>query len=332
MAHVRITADSDIPLVGSLYFGIIDRGTSLLQVRPSCGCNLNCPFCSVDAGPCSTTRATSYEVDLEYLLSAVEEIAPFKGTGVECHIDSPGEPLMYPRLPELVAALKNIDAVSIVSLQTNGTLLDEKKIAALAKAGLDRVNLSLHALEPALARQLAGVDWYDIDKVCGAAKAVVASSMDLLIAPVFMPGINDAEIPKLIGFAQECGAGKRFPPLGIQKFERYKYGRTPKGVKVQELVAVFQPEHQGVGEIVRPAPPPRCRAGLWYRAAALAPAGIYQRRESDGRDKGSGWIHGEQLGVARNRVVSVFGCDKESGQVRVKIVAAKNNIYVGVPV
>ena len=51
MAHVRITADSDIPLVGSLYFGIIDRGTSLLQVRPSCGCNLNCPFCSVDAGP-----------------------------------------------------------------------------------------------------------------------------------------------------------------------------------------------------------------------------------------------------------------------------------------
>ncbi len=123
MTHVRITADSGIPLVGSLYFGIIDRGTSLLQVRPSCGCNLNCPFCSVDAGPCSVTRATSYEVELEYLLSAVEEIAPFKGPGVECHIDSPGEPLMYSRLPELVAALKALDSVAVVSLQTNGTLL-----------------------------------------------------------------------------------------------------------------------------------------------------------------------------------------------------------------
>ena len=106
MAHVRITAESGIPLVGSLYFGIIDRGTSLLQVRPSCGCNLNCPFCSVDAGPCSKTRATSYEVDLEYLLSAVEEIAPFKGAGVECHIDSPGEPLMYSRLPDRCGAQK----------------------------------------------------------------------------------------------------------------------------------------------------------------------------------------------------------------------------------
>lgn len=332
MPHVRITAESDIPLVGSLYFGVIDRGTSLLQVRPSCGCNLNCPFCSVDAGPASKTRAASYEVELEYLLSAVEEIAPFKGTGVECHIDSPGEPLMYARLPELVAALKAIDAVSVVSLQTNGTLLDEKKIAALAAAGLDRVNLSLHALDPALAQELAGVDWFDIGKVTDAARAVAQSSMDLLIAPVYMPGINDAEIPELIAFARECGAGKKFPPLGIQKFERYKYGRTPKGVKVQSWWQFF---NRSIKE--------------WEKASGLS------LRLDPGRDFGTvrrpslplvfkkgekatveirapGWIHGEQLGVARNRVVSVFGCDKTAGQVRVKIVAAKNNIYVGVPV
>jgi hypothetical protein len=332
MPHVRITAGSDIPLVGSLYFGVIDRGTSLLQVRPSCGCNLNCPFCSVDAGPASKTRATSYEVELEYLLTAVEEIAPFKGTGVECHIDSPGEPLMYARLPDLVAALKAIDAVSTVSLQTNGTLLEEKKIEALASAGLDRVNLSLHALDPALARELAGVDWFDIGKVTDAARAVAQSSMDLLIAPVYMPGINDAEIPKLIQFARECGAGKRFPPLGIQKFERYKYGRTPKGVKVQSWWQFFNrsikewekasglslrldPERD-FGTVRRPFLP------LVFRKGEKATVEI----------KAPGWIHGEQLGIARNRVVSVFGCDKTSGQVRVKIVATKNNIYVGVPV
>ena len=97
-----------------------------MQVRPSCGCNLNCPFCSVDAGPESKTRATSYEVEMEYLLGAVQEIARFKGHGVECHIDSPGEPLMYRRLPELVAALREIEEVTAISLQTNGTLLDDK--------------------------------------------------------------------------------------------------------------------------------------------------------------------------------------------------------------
>src|SRR5512138_3394140 len=105
MVHLRVTEASGIPLMGSLYFGVIDRGTSLLQVRPGCGCNLNCPFCSVDAGPESTTRATSYEVEPGYLLEAVEEIARFKGPGVECHIDSPGEPLLYRKMPELVSAL-----------------------------------------------------------------------------------------------------------------------------------------------------------------------------------------------------------------------------------
>jgi uncharacterized Fe-S cluster-containing radical SAM superfamily enzyme len=38
------------------------------------------------------------------------------------------------------------------------------------------------------------------------------------------------------------------------------------------------------------------------------------------------------LGVARDRVVSVYNSPKKSGHVRVKIVAVKHNIYVGVPV
>ncbi|MHA1213282.1 MAG: hypothetical protein ACTSSH_12600 [Candidatus Heimdallarchaeota archaeon] len=33
-----------IPLIGSMYFGVIDRGTSLLQLRTLTGCPLNCPM------------------------------------------------------------------------------------------------------------------------------------------------------------------------------------------------------------------------------------------------------------------------------------------------
>jgi uncharacterized Fe-S cluster-containing radical SAM superfamily enzyme len=332
MTHFRITRDSEIPLVGSLYFGIIDRGTSLLQVRPSCGCNLNCPFCSVDAGPESTTRATSYEVEMEYLAEAVREIARFKGAGVECHIDSPGEPVMYSLLPELIAVLRMIDEVSVISLQTNGTLLNESKIRALESAGLDRINLSLHALDPAIAQVLAGTDRYDIGKLTNAAKAVVKSRIDLLIAPVYLPGINDAEIPKLIRFAQEIGAGKRFPPLGIQKFEHYRYGRSPKGVKAQSWWQFFN----------RSIRPWEKEFGIPLRLDPVRDFGTVRRPFiplvfSKGEKvtveiRAPGWIHGEMLGVARNRVVSVYNCPKESGQVRVKIVATKHNIYVGVPI
>lgn len=332
MAHIRITRESDIPLVGSLYFGVIDRGTSLLQVRPSCGCNISCPFCSVDAGPDSTTRASSYEVELEYLLEAVDEIARFKGPGVECHIDSPGEPLMYHDLPRLVAAMKAIDEVKTVSLQTNGTLLDAKKIADLEKAGLDRVNLSIHALDPALAKELAGVDWFDIGKVMDTARAVAAGQMDLLIAPVYIPGINDAEIPKLIRFAQEIGAGKRFPPLGIQKFEHYRYGRSPKGVKAQSWWQFF---NRSIKEWEKEAKIP-LRLDLdkdfGNERRQFVPLTMKKGEKVTVEIKAPGWIHGEMLGVANNRVVSVYNCPKQSGQLRVKIVSTKHNIYTAMAI
>jgi uncharacterized Fe-S cluster-containing radical SAM superfamily enzyme len=332
MTHVKITRKSEIPLLGSVYFGIIDRGTNLLQVRPSCGCNLNCPFCSVDAGPESTTRTTSYDVEMEYLLEAVKEIAVFKGNGVECHIDSPGEPVMYPHLPDLIAELKKIDEVSTISLQTNGTLLDSAKIATLESAGLDRINLSLHALDPAIAKMLAGVDWFDIDTLINTAKAIAQSNIDLLIAPVYVPGINDEEIPKLIRFAQEIGAGKRFPPLGIQKFERYKYGRSPKGIKVQSWWQFFN----------RSIRPWEKESGIRLQLDSARDFGMVRRPFiplvfSKGEKvtveiRAPGWITGEMLGVARNRVVSIFNCDKKAGQVRVKIVSNKHNIYTGVVV
>ena len=331
MPHIRITRDSGIPLLGSLYFGVVDRGTSLLQVRPSCTCNLNCPFCSVDAGPESTTRAASYEVERGYLVDYVQEIARFKGNGVECHIDSPGEPMLYKEISELVADLKAIPEVSVISMQTNGTLLNNRTIAALDSAGLDRINLSLHALDPAMARDLAGMPGFDVGKVMDAARAVAAGNIDLLIAPVYLPGINDAEIPKLIRFAQEIGAGKRFPPLGIQKFERYKYGRSPKGLKVQSWWQFYNrsikpwQKESGCKLIISPQ-------DFGTERRPMLPKVFDKGEKTTVEIRAPGWIHGEQLGVARDRVVSVMGCLKTSGNLRVKIVSVKHGIYVAVPV
>ena len=331
MKHIRISHESGIPLLGSLYFGIVDRGTSLLQVRPSCGCNISCTFCSVDAGPHSRTRAASYEVEREYLVGYVQEVARFKGEGVECHIDSPGEPMLYPEICELVADLKAIPGVSIVSIQTNGTLLTDRKISELDAAGLDRINLSLHALDPALARDLAGVPWFDVGKIVKAAKTVVQSRIDLLIAPVYIPGINDAEIPVLIRFAQEIHAGKRFPPLGIQKFEKYRYGRIPPGVRAQSWWQFYNRslrpwgKEAGMNLIITPQ-------DFSTERRPMLPACFRKGERTTVDIRAPGWLNNEMLGVAKDRVVSVMGCMKEQGNVRVRIVSAKHGIYVAVPI
>ena len=102
--------------------------------------------------PGSRTRITTYEVERGYLVQWVKQVAEFKGDGVECHIDSPGEPLLYPEIVPLVKDLKGIPEVRVVSMQSNGTLLTPKMIDDLESAGLDRLNLSLHALDPVLAQ------------------------------------------------------------------------------------------------------------------------------------------------------------------------------------
>jgi len=330
MTLIKITKNSEIPLIGCLYFGIVDRGTNILQVRPNCSCNLSCPFCSVDAGPLSRTRTTTYEVEKEYLLNTVKAVTIFKGSGVECHIDSPGEPLLYPKLIDLVKAVKRIDGVRTVSMQTNGTLLNNEKIKAFEEAGLDRINLSIHSIEPDLAKKLAGTEQYEIGKVLDVARNIAESRIDLLIAPVFIPGINDQEIPKLIAFAKEIGAGKKWPPLGIQKFEKYKLGRTPNGVKSESWWQFFNRsikewEKKFNMKLILTA------KDFGIEKRKMLPI-VFDRGEKVKVDiQAPGWVKGEMLSIARDRVVSILNCPKTEGSLKVKILNIKHNIYVAVP-
>ena len=330
MSLFHVTKESDIPLVGCLYFGVVDRGSNLLQIRPSCGCNLNCPFCSVDAGPNSRSRVTDYQVELDYLMEAVEEIAPFKGEGVECHIDSPGEPMLYPDIVELVRRLKDIEEVAVVSMQSNGTRLDEGMIGSLEEAGLDRINLSMHALEPELAAYLAGRPGFDIKELERVAGNIARSRIDLLIAPVYIPGINDQEIPKLIDFAMRVGAGKRWPPLGIQKFEHYRLGRSPRGVRAENWWHFY---NRSMPQWERDCSLPlRLKAqDFGIEKRPMIPTVFKKNEKTRVEIKAPGWVEGEQLGVAKNRVVSVVDSPVREGSLRVKIVSNKHNIYVAVP-
>ena len=320
-----ITKESGIPLLGYNAFGLIDRGTNLIQVRPITGCNLNCIFCSVDEGRFSKTRLVDYIVDVDYIVEEFEKVAKFKGRGVEAHIDGQGEPTLYPYLEELVERLKKIKEVEVVSMQTNGILLSEEKIDRL-EGYMDRINLSISALSQETANKLYGVR-YPLKRVLSIAEYIANSKIDLHIAPVWLPGYNDDEIPKIIEFALEIGAGKRFPPLGIQKYIPHKYGRKPKVrvmtfkefyEKLRELEReygiklVLSPEDFGMEK--RPRIPQPIKKGEVYKAQIVLP----------------GRMKGEKLCVVKDRLISVF-TDRELGEfVKIKITREKDGIFAGV--
>jgi len=329
---VRIGTDVDIPLVGAIAFGIIDRGTNVLQIRPTSLCPLSCPFCSTDAGPSSRHRAAEYLVDLDVMLDWVARLVRFKGSkNVEAHIDTVGEPATYPDLVELVQGLADIPGVEVISMQTNGVLLDEQMVGELEAAGLSRINLSIHALDPGLARRLAGTDSYDVEAILSLAEAIAASKIDLLIAPVWVPGLNDDEIPRIIEFAKSVGAGKKWPPLGIQKYLAHKRGRKPRGVRPMSWRAFYRAlraleEEHGVKLILKPedfgtfkAPllPPPFSLGEVVKVRIAAP----------------GWLRGEVTGVARGRAITLVRAHGlEPGMtVLARVIRIKHTIYLAEP-
>ncbi len=222
-----ISVGVDVPQVGVLAFGLVDRGTNIIEVRPTTLCPLSCIYCSVNAGPRSTNRWAEFIDTPEALLPALEEVVRFKGVNdVEVHIDGMGEPGIYPYLVKLVRGAKAISGVSRVSMQTRLYMLSDDTLRELAQAGLDRINLSIDSLNPELAKRISGAPWYDINRV----KELVARALELginvIASPVWLPGINDDDIINIIKWAGENGLGRgELPPVLIQKYIPHKRGR-----------------------------------------------------------------------------------------------------------
>lgn len=328
---VKISSSSGIPLIGSIAFGLIDRGTNLIQVRPISTCPLSCIFCSTDAGPKSRRKA-EYIVEEEYLIREFERVVKFKGDDdIEAHIDTVGDPLTYKDLPKLVGDIREIPEVKVISIQTHGALLTDNLIKNLEKAGVDRINLSIDSLEEGKARYLSGSQWLKIDKIIKAAKTIAESAIDLLIAPVWVPGINDEEIPKIIEFALSIGAGKRWPPLGIQKYELYKRGRNA-GVKPMSWKKFYEAlknweEEFGVKLVLGPED-----FGIHYSRQIKVPFSVGETVYVD--IIAPGMRADEALGRARNRTITVINASNipVGSQVRVRVIRNRHNIIVGLPV
>jgi len=60
------------PIIGSLRFGLVDRDTNCIEIRPVTGCNLNCIYCSIDEG--IESNRTDYIIDKNLLVSEFKKL------------------------------------------------------------------------------------------------------------------------------------------------------------------------------------------------------------------------------------------------------------------
>jgi cyclic pyranopterin phosphate synthase len=118
-----------------------------------------------------------------------------------------GEPLLRPKVEELIAGLSKIKEIKSISMTTNGLYLGEKA-DLLKQSGLQSVNISLDTFKAGRFKAMCGID--GLHKVLNSIYAAEKVGLKVKINTVLVRGWNDEEIADFARFARETGHIVRF--------------------------------------------------------------------------------------------------------------------------
>lgn len=314
---VYVHQNSGIPLIGNISFGLVYRNTSLIEIKPMTGCNLNCIYCSISEG--IKSKKNDFVVEKDYLVGEFRKLLDFVKVDVEAHIGTHGEPFLYGDIIPLVKDLNRLEQVKVVSLDTNGILLSKGIVDELSGLGKVRLNISLNTLNPETAQVIAGVP-YNLEKVIEVIK-YAAGKVDVLLTPLLIPGYNDAEMEELVKFAKENGF-----KLGIQNFLTYKTGRNPSKPWPWEKFYTLLKEFEEKYDIKLVMSPEDFE--IEYAEKLIKPFKTGEIIQAEivclGRFPDS------RIASAEGRTISLPDCNLSlNKKVKVRIVRDKHNIFTG---
>jgi cyclic pyranopterin phosphate synthase len=181
-----------------------------LRISVTDRCNFRCSYCMPKAVFDSSHKFLPHGELLSF-----EEITRlariFTLHGVRKLRLTGGEPLLRKGIEELVAqlaALRTPDGAPLdLTLTTNASLL-ARKAAALKAAGLQRVTVSLDALDDATFRRMNDVDFPVADVLEGLRTALAAGLAPIKVNMVVKRGTNDREILPMARYFREHFEGR----------------------------------------------------------------------------------------------------------------------------
>jgi cyclic pyranopterin phosphate synthase len=155
-------------------------------------CNFRCQYCMPEGVELDYILKQQLLTD-EELLTLIEEV--FIPVGFKRFRLTGGEPLLRPRVVDLVSAIASLPQTEDLSMTTNGFLL-APMAQNLYNAGLRRINISLDSLDPDIFDQIIGNHgrsrWQQVWH--GIQAAHQAGFDPLKLNVVVIPGVNDHEV------------------------------------------------------------------------------------------------------------------------------------------
>ncbi len=204
---------------------VLNRPLRDLRVSVTDRCNLRCQYCM---------PREVFGPDYEFLprkeLLTFEEIVRltrvFARLGVRKVRITGGEPLLRRELPTLIRSLAATEGIEDLTLTTNGLLLPVQA-EQLRAGGLERVTVSLDALDPAIFGKMNGLGVSVGQVLAGIEAAAAAGLRPVKVNCVVQRGVNESQIVPL---------ARRFHGSGhVLRFIEYMDVGNTNGWKLEQV-------------------------------------------------------------------------------------------------
>ena len=168
-----------------------------LRISVTDRCNFRCIYCMPKSlfGPDHAFLRRTQILSFEEIQRAVRIFAQL---GVSKIRITGGEPLIRKDLHKLIEKIHSTPGIDDISLTTNGALLSEQKAESLVAAGLDRVTLSLDALDDDCFKKINDVQ-FSVEKVLESVET--AKQAGLGPVKVNMVVINNINVDQILPMA-----------------------------------------------------------------------------------------------------------------------------------
>jgi cyclic pyranopterin phosphate synthase len=210
------------------------RGLTDLRISLTDRCNLRCTYCM---------PKEVFGADYEFLRKSEwlrfteldDLVEAFVALGVRKVRLTGGEPLLRPGLTKYIHGLKQIHKIEDVAITTNGLRLAERA-GELRDAGLDRVTVSLDALDPEISGKMNGRGVAPRAVLAGIA-AAQHEGFQVKVNMVVERGVNDGEILPMARYFKDRGVILRFIEfMDVGNHNGWKMERVVSGREILETI------------------------------------------------------------------------------------------------
>jgi len=199
--HGNVSADN---VVDKLHRPLRD-----LRVSVTDRCNFRCVYCMPKSVFDNNYKFLPRKdlLSFEEIVRVVKVAADFGVTKIRL---TGGEPLIRNDLEQLIEWIAGVNGIKDISLTTNATLLTKKRADSLRSAGLQRLNVSLDAIDDETFMRVNDVGVSVQQVLEGIENASTAGFKSIKVNMVVKKGLNDHSILPMAKFFHGTGQILRF--------------------------------------------------------------------------------------------------------------------------